>query len=117
MSTKHSIKAQNLPKGLIRGAKWSGYPCEARVVLVTVGATDWVWCVPYIGTERSAVEVKLDWGEGRQRTVYVDNADGRALQVILKGMAPLPGFRFLPAFDVKDDPEAKLTYQAAPGNY
>ncbi len=101
------IKAQNQPKGRICGALWSGFPVEARVVKVLVGPTSWKWCEPFIGRTRKAVEVKLDAGR-----VYIDNEDGKALTVFLRGQAPMPGFRFLPAFRVTDDPDAKLFYQA-----
>src|SRR3954464_10329981 len=103
------IKAENLPKGRICGALWSGFPTEARLVTVVVGQTNWKWCAPLIGSVRKAIEVKLD-----AQTVYIDNEDGRALQVFLKGHAPLPGFRLVPAFAVYDDPSAKQFYQVDP---
>lgn len=94
-------------RGRIRGALWSGYPVEARLVEAVVGQTTWKWCQPYIGTIRKAIEVRLPSG-----TAYVDNEDGLALQVFLQGKAPLPGFRFIPAFGVSEDPEAKQVYNA-----
>jgi hypothetical protein len=102
-----SMMSSTEPKGKVRGALWSGYPVEARLVEVVVGPTSWTWCQPYIGTVRKAIEVRLDSGP-----VYVDNQDGRALSVFLQGKAPLPGFRFIPAFGVTDDPEAKQAYNA-----
>jgi hypothetical protein len=92
-------------KGRIRGALWSGYPVEARLVEAVVKQTNWTWCQPYIGTVRKAIEVRLPLG-----AVYVDNQDGRALSVFLQGKAPLPGFRFIPVAGVDDDPEAKQVY-------
>lgn len=104
-----SVSAKNLPKGRIRGAKWSGYPVEARLVKVLVGDTSWKWCVPYIGTTRRAIEVILQAG-----TIYIDNEDGRALTVFVRGQAPLPGFRLLPVYSVYEDELASDFYQADP---
>ena len=107
MPTKNSIKALNLPHGRIRGATWSNYPVEARCCSVLVGPTTWTWCKDLVGTFRRAIEVKLE-----AQTVYVDNENGAALQVFLKGHAPLPGFRFVPAYSVHDDNKAARSYQA-----
>jgi hypothetical protein len=103
--------AESQPKGRILGALWSMAPVEARLVQVLVGQTDWEWCQPFIGTMRRAIEVKLPTLTGH-RTVFVDNYDGRALQVFLMGRAPLPGFRLLPAFAVYEDDTAESFYQA-----
>jgi hypothetical protein len=103
-----STKAAGRPKGWIFGAKWSGLPVEARTVSVTVGMApkNW-WCHGMEGQIRKAIEVKM---EGQ--TVYVDNEDGWALSVFLRGLAPLPKFRFIPVFFVKDDPESEIFYKA-----
>jgi hypothetical protein len=76
-----------------------------------VGPTDWEWCQPFVGTLRKAIEVRMATVDSH-RTVYVDNEDGRALWVFLKGQAPLPGFRLLPAFTVYEDETAQHVYQA-----
>jgi hypothetical protein len=104
---------ENTKRGKILGARWANYPAEARVVLVTVGASEWEWCQPLIGAIRRAVEVIVETVPGRRRVLYVDNEDGRALLVVLKGIAPLPGMRFLPVFEVKEDLAAEWTYQAS----
>lgn len=102
-----SLKPKSLPNGRIRGALWAGYPCEARCVRVMVGPSEWPWCQSLVGTQRKAIEVKMDgWA------VYLDNEDGRALAIMLKGYAPLPRMRFLPAYEVLDDPTAQPFYQA-----
>jgi hypothetical protein len=98
-------------KGKIQGAQWSGYPCEARLVSVVVGPSKWTWCKDMLGRARKAIEVRLDSG----MTLYVDNEDGTALAVFLAGKAPLPGFRFVPPYVVRDDPDAKAYYQASFG--
>lgn|ERR1044072_105160 len=106
-----AIRAENQPKGRILGALWSASPVEARLVKVMVGPTDWEWCQPFVGTLRKAIEVRMATVDSH-RTVYVDNEDGRALWVFLKGQAPLPGFRLLPAFTVYEDETAQHVYQA-----
>jgi hypothetical protein len=93
--------------GKIHGALWFKHPCEASLVQCVVGWSDWRWCQGLEGTIRKAIEVKMDG-----QTVYVDNQDGKALVVFLEGRAPLPGFRFVPAFAVYGDPDAKPSYQA-----
>lgn len=107
-----AIRAENQPKGRILGARWSQCPVEARLVKVLVGQSDWQWCQPYIGTMRKAIEVRLPMDGGLHRTMFVDNEDGRALAVFLRGQAPLPGFRLLPAFAVYEDETVENTYQA-----
>jgi hypothetical protein len=108
MKANRTTKPTAKPRGTIYGCRWSEVPVSARVCLVTVGMApkNW-WCHDIVGEERSAVEVVLN-----KQTVYVDNKDGRALQAFLKGYAPLPGFRFMPAFFVKDHPDAPMAYQA-----
>ena len=103
-----SSNALNKPRGWIYGAKWAQIPCEARVVKVIVGTSpaEW-WCSAFVGTERTAIEVKLDG-----RTVFVDNEDGKALEAILRGLAPWPGFRFLPVFKVVPDKDIPVFYKA-----
>jgi hypothetical protein len=103
-------KVPNRPRGWIFGAKWSGEICEARACKITVGVApdDW-WCKDLVGQERRAIEVNV-----QGQTVYVDNQDGRALDVFLRCLAPMPKFRWIPAFLVMDDPDAELFYKAVP---
>ncbi len=82
--------------------------------LVTVGIAPakW-WCADMIGQQRKAIEVTLSGTlETQSQTVYVDNEDGWALSIFLKGMAPMPKFRFIPAFTVSDDPASEVFYKA-----
>lgn len=101
----------NKPRGWIYGAKWGGYPCQARAVKIVVGAAPptW-WCADLVGKPRRAVEIVLP-GE---RPRYVDNETGWALAAFLRGLAPLPGFKFLPAFKVLDDETIPLFYKVDP---
>jgi hypothetical protein len=110
MKKDRSTNAQCKPKGWIYGAKWSGYPVEAKACLVTVGVApkNW-WCHDLTGQQRKAIEVKLG-----SQTVYIDNEDGWALTIFLRGIAPLPKFRFIPVFFVKEDEESEQFYKAKP---
>ena len=102
------------PRGWIYGAKWGNVPVEARVCLATVGIAppNW-WCHELTGSERRVIEVKMpDSPDQKGQTVYIDNQDGWSLDVFLRGLAPLPRFRFLPVFFLKDDPEAAQSYHA-----
>lgn len=104
-------KVQNKAKGWIYGATWANYPCEARAVSIVVGLhpPDW-WCATMAGEERRAVEVTVTAGGDKER-FYVDNEDGTALNVFLKGLAPIPKFRFVNPFAVKDDPKGEVFYK------
>lgn len=108
MKRNRKTKFEPKPKGWIYGARWSGIPVDARVCKITVGAApdNW-WCRDIVGQERSAIEVKFI-----EQTVYIDNDNGWALEVFLKGLAPLPRFRFVPVFFVADDDTAQQCYHA-----
>ena len=110
MKKPKSTLAKNLnkPRGWIYGARWGGRTIEATVVRVMVGVApaDW-WCADMVGQERSAIEVKMD-----DQTVYIDNADGKALAALLDAIAPLPGTRFMPVFQVLQDGQAEVFYKA-----
>lgn len=103
------IRVPNKPRGWIFGARWAQIPCEARACKVIIGAApqEGYWCAALVGQERKAIEIKFDG-----RLIYLDNEDGRALNIMLSGMAPLPRMRFVPAFSVKDDPDCELFYKA-----
>lgn len=103
-----SLKEMQKPRGWIYGARWAGQPCEARVCKVMVGIADGWWCEDLTGAIRKAIQVTFDG-----RVVYLDNEDGRALQVFLKGWAPMPRMRWLPAAsEPVDDPESAISYKA-----
>lgn len=75
---------------------------------MTIGMSpkNW-WCHDKVGQETKAIEVKL-----QGQTVYIDNSDNWALSVFIRGLAPMPKFRFVPVFFVKDDPESEVFYKA-----
>jgi len=76
---------------------WNGEPAEFRVVVIVVGDEPdhqkehfakhrpdqkrYLWFVPFIGTERQAVEVT--YGDSK---FYLDNADGNGIRKVTKGM-------------------------------
>ncbi len=99
----------NKPRGWIYNARWGGRTIEATVVKVRIGVApeDW-WCAKMVGEERSAIEVKMDG-----QTVYVDNEDGQALTAMLQTVAPLPGTRFMPVFQLLPDESIPAFYKAS----
>ena len=109
MKKNRSTKAESKPRGWIYGAKWAGQPVEARACVVTIGlapSPKW-WCYSLVGQERKAIEVKA-----ADRVLYIDNEDDWALRVFLRGLAPLPKFRNMPAFSVADDEDSAQFYKA-----
>jgi hypothetical protein len=114
LKKSRSMKVPVRPRGSILGAKWSNIPVEARVCLVTVGLSPKDhWANGMVGQERKVIEVKMPGAPGKPDEVgYIDNEDGWALGIFLKGLAPLPGFRYVPTFFVKDDPTAEPLYKA-----
>jgi hypothetical protein len=108
MKKNRLTRVPNRPRGHIFGARWHGLPCEARAckILIGVAPPSW-WCANMIGEELKVVEVLLPDGP----PVYIDNQDGWALTAMLRGLAPLPKFRFAPAFVVMDDPESEIFYK------
>lgn len=104
-----SAQQLNKPRGWIYGARFANYPCEARACIVTIGIapSSW-WCFALAGQDRKAVSIKLD-----KDLIYLDNEDGKALQAVLNGTAGTTAkLRYMPAYFVKEDPEAALFYKA-----
>ncbi len=97
---------------------WNGEPAKYRVVMIQVGPEPaaltkqleaarpglkrYLWFVPFIGTQRQAVEVHYGQGE----PFYLDNEDGRGLLKVTEGMGswkyghksvyPQPGIHAVP---------------------
>lgn len=78
---------------------WNGEPCEARKVVVIVGASPrstW-WCAGLEGQERKAVEVSY----AGQPPFYLDNEDGSGWFKVTKGRgSPAVGHASLPVRSV-----------------
>lgn len=68
---------------------WNGEPCEADLVRVIVGDSEFFrnrvyWAREFVGQERNAVRVRY-----RYRTFYLDNEDGRGWWNVTTGRGSL----------------------------